>query len=129
MKAILVSLVILASCGGEEPPTLVAAELSPWVTPERIKCMSMRTLWQATCFCTDIYCESRTYPCFWDLSVDGLAKNPEMEDLYKVFRAELVECRETAAKLDDIEPCEDKALERALTRCERRLLGLDPFGG
>lgn len=92
------------------------------ISPAMLTCMSMRTLWQVDCFCPEVdACESRRYACFWDLSVDGLAKNPEMADLYAMFRADMLECREISVKSDDIGPCEDKALMAALARCERRL--------
>lgn len=127
MRAIILCAAMLAACGdgGGEPMEFGVVSV---VSPAALECASMRTLWQVDCFCTPEYCEGKRYACFWDLSDDGLTRHPEMADLYGVFHAEMLRCRETSVRMDDIRPCEDGALARALGRCERRLSGLDPFG-
>lgn len=86
------------------------------------ECKAMKTLWQVDCFCNNDGCEGRRYACFWDLSAGGLAKNPEMVDLYDVFHQKILECRSNYLKIDDVNPCEDNALSRAFLRCEERII-------
>lgn len=124
MRRIMFCALVLAACGGEPTYEMVSV-LAPRASPEMLECLAMRTLWQVDCFCWEAdACEGRKYACFWDLSHDGLMKNPEMADLYVMFHADLMTCREYAVKPGDIASCEDAALEQALIRCEHRLLGL-----
>lgn len=93
-----------------------------------IRCHGMKNLWQVECFCypNEGLCEGRRYVCWWDLSRRfGLRDYPEMEDLYEIFYAERLACRENSVRIDDINPCDDLALERAIERCEERLRGKD----
>lgn len=87
------------------------------------ECKAMKTLWQVDCYCVESGCIARHYACFWDLSHDGLGKNPEMADLYDIFYGEFTDCHLNSLKIDDVSPCEDDALARALARCEQRMIG------
>lgn len=120
----LVVVLLLVSCGGEdiEENNIVFDDVNQY----ELQCRGMKNLWQVECFCypNEGLCEGRRYVCWWDLSRRfGLRDYPEMEDLYEIFYAERIACRENSVKLDDINPCDDLALERAIKRCEERLSG------
>ena len=121
---LLIVVIFLASCGDEdiEANKIVFDDVNQY----ELQCRGMKNLWQVECFCypNEGLCEGRRYVCWWDLSRRfGLRDYPEMEDLYEIFYAERIACRENSVKLDDINPCDDLALERAIKRCEERLSG------
>lgn len=113
MKRLIV-VVLLVSCGDEdiEANKIVFGDVNQY----ELQCRGIKNLWQVECFCypNEGLCEGRRYVCWWDLSRRfGLRDYPEMEDLYEIFYAERIACRENSVKLDDINPCDDLALERA----------------
>jgi len=116
-------LVFLTYCSGGDA-IVTAADTSVEVSDSMKKCLAMGSLWQIKCFCygRDACEGSGGFPCFWDPADNGLKKNPEMADLYELFKKDRIKCRENM-NLNDIPPCDERALAQALLRCEKRLEG------
>ena len=90
------------------------------ITDAMKTCLDMKQLWQIDCFCIEKdACIGRRYACFWDPAIIGLEKNPEMKDLYLLFRQDMLKCLEL--KLNFVDKCEQEALNLGLKRCEERL--------